>query len=118
MESVPGAGKRGNVHFNFGGVLNEVSSELVLWIGRCERGHPLDSAPTDFEGVENGSNWVTQRMARVQAVWNRKGIQCAVISDMQNRFRVIKIDLDAGRRDRRSPKQSGARNAQIVGVGS
>ena len=98
MESVSGAGKRGNVHFDFARVLNEVSGELILWIGGCERGHSLHSAPTHFEGVENGSDRVTHRMACIQAVRNREGIERTIISDVQHRRSVIKIDFDAGGR--------------------
>ena len=36
VEAVPGAGQRSNVHFDRRRVLNEVSGELVLRIGRGE----------------------------------------------------------------------------------
>lgn len=108
MEPVSGAGKRGNVHFDFARVLDEISSELILWIRGRKRGLPLHSAPTHFEGVENGSNRMTHRMARVQAVRNSEGIERAVISDVQYRLSLVKIDPDAGGRCQIGPKQSGA----------
>ena len=106
VESMPGAMQRGDIHFNGRRILNEVSGELIVRVGGRERGHPLDSTPTDLEGVEYGSNRVSQRVTRIQAVRYRKGVERTVISDVQHGLSVIEIDFHAGGRDWRSPKQS------------
>jgi len=103
---MPSAGQCGDIHFNGRRILNEVSGEVILRISGRKRGHPLDSTPTNFEEVENSSNGVTQRMARIQAVWNREGIKRAVISDFQHRLSIVKIDFNTGWRDLVCPKQS------------
>ncbi len=105
MEAMPSAGQCSDIHFNGRRIFNEVSGEVILRISGRKRGHPLDSTPTYFEGVENGSNRVTQRMARIQAVWNREGIEHAVVFDLQHRLRIVKIDFNAGGRDQVCPKQ-------------
>ena len=102
---MPSAGQCSDIHFNGRRILNEVSGEVILRIGGRKRGCPLDSTPTNFERVENGSNRVTQRMARIQAVWNREGIERAVVSDVQHRLGIVKIHFNAGWRDQVRPKQ-------------
>ena len=106
MEAVSGAGQSRDIHFNGRRILNEVSGEVVLWIGGRERGHPLYSAPTNSEGVENGSDRMTHWMARIQAIRNSEGIERAVVPDLQHRLSVIKIDFNAGWRYQVRPKQS------------
>jgi len=103
---MPGAGQRRDIHFNGRRILNEVSGEVVLWIGGRERGLPLHSAPTHFEKIENGSDRMTHRMARIQAIRNSEGIERTVVPDLQHRLSVIKIDLNAGWRYQVRPKHS------------
>jgi hypothetical protein len=103
---MPSAGQCSDIHLNGRRILNEVPGEVILRISGRKRGCPLDSTPTNFEGVENGSNRVTQRMARIQAVWNRERIERTVISDLQHRLSIVKIDSNVGWRDQVRPKQS------------
>jgi hypothetical protein len=105
VEAMPSAGQCSDIHLNGRRILNEVPGEVILRISGRKRGCPLDSTPTNFEGVENGSNRMTQRMARIQAVWNREGIEHAVVSDLQHRLRIVKIYFNAGGRDQVCPKQ-------------
>jgi hypothetical protein len=102
---MPSAGQCSDIHLNGRRILNEVPSEVILRISGRKRGCPLDSTPTNFEGVENGSNRVTQWMARVQAVWNRERIERTVISDFQHRLSIVKIDFNVGWRDQVRPEQ-------------
>ena len=61
---------------------------------------------------------MTHGMTSIQTVRNRESIKRAVVPDMEHGPSFVKINLHTGRFCRCGPKQSGARNPQVVGVES
>lgn len=109
------AGQCGHVHLNGRSVLNERTRKVVLRIRRCE-GLLLATAPMHLERVDDSRNWMSHRMAGIEAVGKRERVEHAEISKPQCGLSIVKIHVDAGVGYWYGPKHSCARDTDVVRV--
>jgi len=59
---------------------------------------------------------MTHGVCRIQTVRNGEGVEHTIVSDFKHCFSFLKIHVNAGGSNRGRPKQSRARDPEVVGV--
>lgn len=59
---------------------------------------------------------MTHGVCRIQTVRNREGVEHTIVSNFKHCFSFLKIHVNAGGSNRGRPKQSRARDPEVVGV--